>query len=412
MNMESVHGKVLDTPYKKYVFNRLELAGSLGDLGTLLPLAIGMIVINGLDPTGLFFVVGVFYILSGVYYGVTVPVQPMKVIGAYSIAMALSPSVITASGLLMGIFMLIIGITGAVHVIGKYTPKPVVRGVQLGVGTLLMVHGVKFMLGISNYQAVRNVAEPYLTIQSIGPIHIGIVLGVIGAIITFLLLENKRVPAALVVVTGGILVGVFLGTHEGLNNIKIGFHLPHILPFGMPTAKDLTAALIILTIPQIPMTIGNAVIANADLTREYFGERSKMASHRALSNSMGLALLASFLFGGMPVCHGAGGLAAHYRFGARSAGSNIMIGVIFLILAVLFGEYALSIVYLLPLSVLGILLIFAGSQLALMIRDMKERADLFVVVTMLGITIATNLAAAFIVGIIIAYAFKTGKLKV
>lgn len=410
--MESVHGKVLDTPYKKYVFNRLELAGSLGDLGTLLPLAIGMIVINGLDPTGLFFVVGVFYILSGVYYGVTVPVQPMKVIGAYSIAMALSPSVITASGLLMGIFMLIIGITGAVHVIGKYTPKPVVRGVQLGVGTLLMVHGVKFMLGISNYQAVRNVAEPYLTIQSIGPIHIGIVLGVIGAIITFLLLENKRVPAALVVVTGGILVGVFLGTHEGLNNIKIGFHLPHILPFGMPTAKDLTAALIILTIPQIPMTIGNAVIANADLTREYFGERSKMASHRALSNSMGLALLASFLFGGMPVCHGAGGLAAHYRFGARSAGSNIMIGVIFLILAVLFGEYALSIVYLLPLSVLGILLIFAGSQLALMIRDMKERADLFVVVTMLGITIATNLAAAFIVGIIIAYAFKTGKLKV
>ncbi len=412
MNMESVDGRVLDTPYKKYVFNRLELAGSLGDLGTLLPLAIGMIVINGLDPTGLFFVVGVFYILSGVYYGVTVPVQPMKVIGAYSIAMALSPSVITASGLLMGIFMLIIGITGAVHVIGKYTPKPVVRGVQLGVGTLLMVHGVKFMLGISNYQAVRNVAEPYLTIQSIGPIHIGIVLGVIGAIITFLLLENKRVPAALVVVTGGILVGVFLGTHEGLNNIKIGFHLPHILPFGMPTAKDLTAALIILTIPQIPMTIGNAVIANADLTREYFGERSKMTSHRALSNSMGLALLASFLFGGMPVCHGAGGLAAHYRFGARSTGSNIMIGVIFLILAVLFGEYALSIVYLLPLSVLGILLIFAGSQLALMIRDMKERADLFVVVTMLGITIATNLAAAFIVGIIIAYAFKTGKLKV
>jgi len=410
--MESVHGKVLDTPYKKYVFNRLELAGSLGDLGTLLPLAIGMIVINGLDPTGLFFVVGVFYILSGVYYGVTVPVQPMKVIGAYSIAMALSPSVITASGLLMGIFMLIIGITGAVHVIGKYTPKPVVRGVQLGVGTLLMVHGVKFMLGISNYQAVRNVAEPYLTIQSIGPIHIGIVLGVIGAIITFLLLENKRVPAALVVVTGGILVGVFLGTHEGLNNIKIGFHLPHILPFGMPTAKDLTTALIILTIPQIPMTIGNAVIANADLTREYFGERAKMASHRALSNSMGLALLASFLFGGMPVCHGAGGLAAHYRFGARSAGSNVMIGVIFLILAVLFGGYALSIIYLLPLSVLGILLIFAGSQLALMIRDMKERADLFVVVTMLGITIATNLAAAFIVGIIIAYAFKTGKLKV
>ena len=121
----------------------MELAGSLGDLGTLLPLAIGMIVINGLNPTGLLFIVGTYYILSGLYFGVTVPVQPMKVIGAYSIAMALTPGVITASGLLMGMFMLVIGITGAIHVIGKYTPKSVVRGVQLAVGTLLMVQRVQ-----------------------------------------------------------------------------------------------------------------------------------------------------------------------------------------------------------------------------------------------------------------------------
>lgn len=89
-----------------------------------------------------------------------------------------------------------------------------------------------------------------------------------------------------------------------------------------------------------------------------------------------------------------------------------MIGAIFLVLALLFGAGALSIIYLLPLSVLGILLVFAGSQLALMIKDMKERADLFVVIIMLGITLATNLAVAFIAGIVIAYAFKTGKLKV
>lgn len=410
--MKEVEEQTSRLPDKKYVFNRLELAGSLGDLGTLLPLAIGMIMINGLDPTGLLFVIGAFYILSGMYYGVTVPVQPMKVIGAYSIAMALTPGVITASGLLMGIFMLFIGVTGAIHVIGKYTPKPVVRGVQFGVGTLLMVQGIKFMLGTSSYQAVRNAAEPYLTVQSVGPIPIGIILGVSGALITFLLLENKKVPAALVVVIGGILVGILLGTHEGLNKLKIGFHLPRILPFGMPTTKDLTIALLTLTLPQIPMTIGNAVIANADLTREYFGEKAKMSGYRALSNSMGLALLASFLFGGMPVCHGAGGLAAHYRFGARTAGSNVMIGIIFLMLALLFGAGALSIIYLLPLSVLGILLVFAGSQLALMIKDMKERADLFVVIIMLGITLATNLAVAFIAGIVIAYAFKTGKLKV
>lgn len=268
--MKGIGEKASETPHKKYIFNRMELAGSLGDLGTLLPLAIGMIVINGLDPTGLFFVVGASYILSGVYYGVTVPVQPMKVIGAYSIAMALSPGVITASGLLMGIFMLIIGITGAVHVIGKYTPKPVVRGIQLSVGTLLMVQGVKFILGISNYQTMRNAAEPYLTIQSIGPIHIGIILGVIGAIVTFLLLENRKVPAALVVVTGGILVGAFLGTHEGLGDIRVGFHLPHILPFGMPTTKDLTIALfVVVTMLGITIATNLAVAFIAGIAIAY-----------------------------------------------------------------------------------------------------------------------------------------------
>lgn len=397
---------------RKYVFNRLEFAGSLGDLGTLLPLAIGMIVINGLDPTGLFFVVGLFYILSGWYYGITVPVQPMKVIGAYAIAMGLSAEVVTASGLLMGIFMLLIGTTGVVHVIGKYTPKSVVRGVQLGVGTLLMIQGIKFMLGTSQYQTLRGAAEPYLTVQSLGPIPIGIVLGVGGAIVTFALLENRKLPAALVVILGGLMVGGLLGTHEGLSSVQPGIYLPSLLPFGVPTVKDFTTTLFVLVLPQTPMTVGNAVIANADLSKEYFGGRAEKATYRALSNSKGLALIASFLFGGMPVCHGAGGLAAHYRFGARTAGSNIMIGAVFLALALLLGQHALPVIYLLPLSILGILLVFAGSQLAIVVGDMKERTDLFVVVVMLGITLATNLAVAFIVGIILAYILKLGKLSV
>ena len=118
----------MSPPYK---FSRLEFAGSLGDLGTLLPLGIGMIMINGLNPGGVFFAVGIFYIFSGLYYGITVPVQPMKVIGAYAIAMGLSASQVVASGALIGLFLLIIGGTGAVTFIGKYTPKAVIRGVQL-----------------------------------------------------------------------------------------------------------------------------------------------------------------------------------------------------------------------------------------------------------------------------------------
>ncbi len=145
-------------------FDRLEFAGSLGDLGTLLPLAIGMILINGFQPTGLFFTIGIYYIFAGIYFGITVPVQPMKVIGAYAIATAMTASQITAAGYLMGFILLIIGMTGTVSLIGRYIPLSVIRGVQLSTGILLMVQGIKMMLGTSTIQKIHQMAEPYLAI--------------------------------------------------------------------------------------------------------------------------------------------------------------------------------------------------------------------------------------------------------
>ncbi len=399
----------MSPPYK---FNRLEFAGSLGDLGTLLPLSIGMIMINGLNPWGVFFAVGVFYILSGFYYGITVPIQPMKVIGAYAIAMGLSASQVVASGALIGLFLLIIGGTGAVTFIGKYTPKAVVRGVQLSTGTLLVAQGVRFMVGTSKFQALREAAEPYLSFQSLGPVPIGIVIGIAGGVLTLLLLDNKRFPAGLLIVLGGLLTGLILGTHEGFGSLRLGLYIPKILPYGVPSSIDFSFALLVLVLPQIPMTLGNAVIANADLSREYFEADSKRVTYRALCISQGLANLLSFLVGGMPMCHGAGGLAAHYRFGARTAGSNLMIGSVFVILALFLGTHSLAVVYLLPMSVLGVLLIFAGTQLALTIIDLKDRKGLFVALVMLGITLATNLAVGFVIGIALAYAIKSEKLTV
>ncbi len=137
-------------------FNRLEFAGALGDLGTLLPLAIGMTLINGLNPAGLFLAVGIFYVISGLYLGVTSPVQPMKVIGAYAVATAMSAQQILASGLMMSVLLLILGATGAITLIGRYTPKAVVRGVQLATGTLLMAQGIKFMIGTAKLQILRQ----------------------------------------------------------------------------------------------------------------------------------------------------------------------------------------------------------------------------------------------------------------
>lgn len=395
-----------------YAFNRLEFAGSLGDLGTLLPLAIGMIMVNGLDPSGLFISVGLFYLFTGLYFGITTPVQPMKVIGAYAIATAMTPQQIMASGILMGTCLLFIGVTGAITVIGKYIPKAAVRGVQLSTGTLLMAEGVKFMVGTTRLQGLHQMAEPYLSVQQIGPIPLGLIIGIAGSLLTLLLLDNKKAPAGLVIVGVGILAGLLLGTREGIGGLRPGFYLPAVLPLGFPEGADFTFALIALVVPQMPMTLGNAVIADRDLSINYFGDAAKRVTGKALCVSMALGNFLSALLGGMPVCHGAGGLAAHYRFGARSAGSNLMIGALFVLFTLLFGNRILSVFNLIPLAILGVLLLFAGSQLALTILDIDKRKEMFVVVSMLGITLASNLAAGFMVGICLAYLLKSEKLAV
>jgi sulfate permease, SulP family len=395
-----------------YAFNRMEFAGSLGDLGTLLPLAIGMIMVNGLDPSGLFFSVGLFYIFTGIYFGITTPVQPMKVIGAYAIATAMTPHQIMASGILMGACLLFIGATGAITLIGKYIPKAAVRGVQLSTGTLLMAEGVKFMVGKARIQMLHQMAEPYLSVQQIGPIPIGLAIGVAGALLTLMLLENKKTPAGLVIVGVGVLIGLVAGTREGLGDIRPGIYLPAILPLGFPQGADFTFALLALVVPQMPMTLGNAVIADMDLSINYFGKAARRVTGRALCISMALGNFLSALLGGMPLCHGAGGLAAHYRFGARSAGSNLMIGAVFILFTLLLGNRILALFNLIPMAILGVLLLFAGSQLALTILDIRERKDMFVVVLILGITLASNLAAGFMAGILLAYLLRSEKLTV
>lgn len=405
----SVQEPVIQSPFR---FNRMELAGSLGDLGTILPLAIGMILINGINPLALFLGVGLFYIFTGLYFKVTVPVEPMKVVGAYAIATGITAGQIQAASLWIFLFLLVIGGTGLITVIGRYIPKPVIRGVQLSTGILLVTQGVKLMLGTSKFQALSQAAEPYLSIQSLGPIPLGLLIGSVLGVLTLLLLDNKRLPAAIVVVGTGILIGLFLGTKEGLHQIHLGFNFPALLPYGMPSINDFTFALLVLALPQIPMTLGNAVIANSDLSGQYFPQAGNRVTYRALSISMALACLMSFFLGGMPMCHGAGGLASRYRFGARTGGSNLIIGTIFIVLALLLGDHLMGIIYLLPMSALGTLLVFAGAQLSLTLLDMKTRKDLFVPILVVGITLATNLAAGFLVGIAVAYALQSEKLNV
>ncbi|MCD4720056.1 MAG: sulfate permease, partial [Desulfobacula sp.] len=350
--------------------------------------------------------------LTGVYFGITVPVQPMKVIGAYSIATMMSTQQVLASSLLMGTILLVIGLTGTIGIIGKYIPKSVIRGIQLSTGTLLMAQGVKMMIGSSKIQNLYQMAEPYLKIQSFGPVPIGIVIGIVGVFITLILLDNKKMPAGLVIVLIGLVIGLVLGNRQELSPIRLGFYLPQWMPFGFPVKMDFMFAVFALVLPQIPMTLGNAVIANADLANRYFGEKSGKMTYKSLCISMAIGNFISFAIGGMPLCHGAGGLSAHYRFGARTAGSNLMIGFILMGLVLILGDGIFSFLSLIPMSILGILLIFAGSQLAMTILDVSGQKQMFVVVCILGVTLASNLAIGFGVGLVLANLLKSNRLNV
>ncbi len=387
---------------KNFIFSRVEFAGSLGDLGTMLPLLIALIVINGMNAVNVLVIIGLFYIISGLYFKVTVPVQPMKIISAYAIAMGLTPLQIASASLWMGILTLILGITGLIHLIGERVSKSVVRGVQLAGGVLLMTKGLQFIV-----QPDTN-----FTITSIFSINLSIIIGIIAVILTLLFVENKKIPAAVIVVFGGMIIGYFFGKPISFSEIPLGFYLPTFLPYGMPTLNDLIMVIPLVVLPQIPMTIGNAVIAQVDTSKELFGERARRMNYRSISNSQGIADILAFFWGGIPMCHGAGGAAAHYFFGARTGGANLMIGTIFLILGLFFGKGATALFNLLPMAVLGVLLFFAGSQLALMIKDLKDKKDFFISITILGLTLVLNLAVAFICGIILSYALKSDKIKV
>jgi len=107
---------------------------------------------------------------------------------------------------------------------------------------------------------------------------------------------------------------------------------------GFPGPLDMWTALWVLVIPQLPLTLGNSVAATCDVSRSYFGEGAARVSPARVSLSIGLSNLASALFGGMPVCHGSGGVTAHHKFGARTAGATIIMGTLFILLALALGS--------------------------------------------------------------------------
>jgi SulP family sulfate permease len=368
----------------RYRFNRNELAGSFGDLGTLLPLTIALVLINSVPLATTLLFIGIMYVAGGLYYRLPIPVQPLKVVAAVAIASQLPVETIAASGLILGVILLLLAVTGAIDLVARIFTRPIVRGIQLGLGMILMIQGVEL------------IGAPELLLN--GPPHapwLNPLVGIIGALVTLLFLENKRFPAALLLLGFGIVIGLVVGDRP--DGVSTGGGIVFIAP-DLSRYRD---AFFLLILPQLPLTIGNAIISTRDVARTKFGaDQSARVTLKALLTSMGLTGIATGLAGSMPLCHGAGGLAAHYRFGARTGGSNLIIGAICILLALLFGNQALAMLALVPNGVLGVLLLFAGLELARLIGDTTEQWDLMVALGVAGVSVATkNVGIGVLVGL-------------
>lgn len=382
---------------KDYRLNRNEISGALGDVGILIPLSLSLITINGLNPTSVLLSVGLLYIFAGLYFGIPMPVQPLKAVAAIAIASSLSPNVISAAAILMGGVLLLLSLSGAVNLLVRFFSVPVIKGIQLSIGLLFMKSGLEQI-----FKPEFLIGGPEMTITLLGrTVPLGVLIGPLSLLLILGFIWHPRVPTSLLVLGFGVLVGTSLGSPSIPSFVNLG---PIPLSFAWPAAKDFLTAFLLLVIPQLPLTLGNAVISTADVAREYFGEGAQRVTPRRLCYSMGLANLWVGLTGGMPLCHGAGGLTAHYRFGARTPTANLFIGGCCLLLALAFGQASISVLSLIPYSVLGALLFYVGWRHVLLIARVRRRLDYATVFTVAGATlIFRNLAIACGIGIVLEW---------
>jgi predicted benzoate:H+ symporter BenE len=322
---------------ESFVLSLRELSGALGDLGTLLPLMLGGIAVAGLAPLPVLAGFAVFYIATAVYYRLPIPVQPMKAVAVVLLTAELSPAALAASGVLLGAALLVLGLTGWITRLARIVPQSVLAGLQLGLGLALALVSLDLMA-----------SAPLLAV-----VTIGIVLG---------LLLVPRAPSALIALAAAVVLAQVQDIPGMGAQIlaPAAFELP-----AWPSRAELESAVSLFVLPQLCLTFTNAVLLTALLANDYFGEHAAHVTPRRLSITSGLANLLLTPLGALPMCHGAGGLAAHYRFGARSGTAPLALGVALLAVALLPGGLGLALLAAIPAAALGALLMMAAGELAL-----------------------------------------------
>jgi len=360
---------------KSFEFNLRELAGSMGDFGTLFPLAIGYIAVCGLNPAGFLVMMGVANIVTGLLYRLPIPIEPMKVLAVVAIAQHWAPSMVYASGFGMGIVWTVFALIGVMKWIAKVTPDSVIRGIQVALGIILAIEAIKM---ISTWW----------------------IIGVLSIITGLVLGRNRYAPAAIVLMALGLVIMIVKGQFNLVEPPRLT--LPIITGFS---PREVWQSFLQAGFAQIPLTATNAVIATSALIKSYWPE--KPVSESRLSLNMGIMNLILPFFGGMPLCHGAGGLAGQYYFGARTGGANIIEGLIEIAMGLFLAGSIAGLFSVFPVAIIGAMMFLVGVELVKFARGIHWDTDIIPMGTTLIVSLLTNMAYGFLSGFVVYYLIKS-----
>ena len=358
-------------------FNLQEFAGSFGNYGTLIPLLVGYIVVCGMDPAGILIIFGLINIVTGLIFRLPLPLEPMKVLAVVAIASAWTPEMIYTSGIVTAAIWIFLGVTGLISYIDRLTPKSVVRGIQLSLGVFLAVKG--FWM-ISSWWWI----------------------GLVAFAIVIIFRKNRYAPAALILIFLGIVImGIQGELGQTLFNISFTFPVPQFTLFDFNLIRPV---LMEGGLAQLPLTATNSIIATSALITDYWPKRR--VTTRQLAISVGFINAASPIFGGFSLCHGAGGLAGRYYFGAKTGGANIIEGTIELLLGLLLAGSIAAIFTAFPLAIVGAMMFLIGIELTKFAKDLKFNEELLTaLITLLG-AVLFNMAIGFVLGLAFHYSYK------
>ncbi|MDD9898419.1 MAG: putative sulfate/molybdate transporter [Candidatus Melainabacteria bacterium] len=369
-----------------------ELSGAVADLGILLPLAFALFVFNGFSASKLFILWGIVYIATGLYFKIPVSVQPLKAMAIIAIASGFDQAFLASTAFFYGLLMLVLTATGLITKLKQIFSLALIRGVQIGIGLILAskAFGLLIDKGLFVFSTEAN-------------FKLNLLLAAIILVIVYLSQRFTKLAIAFWLVVSSILLVKFAG-------ISFAVDLVQPLDFSLvkPEPSILWQALPLLILPQLPLTLGNAVYAAADSAQELYPNKSKKLEAENLSNSIGISNIFLGLFGGFPVCHGAGGIVAHHKMGARTGASTITLGIALILLSL--NPSTRNVLFQIPIPVLAALLLMAAWQMLAFASKLESKTEFIIAIIVALISfVSHNLFLAILAGFVLEKFLKFQK---